>query len=89
MKAKLSSKQGKSANANEDQVNRSGRGSSLSESPWPRLNKLFSVHSTCNQNLSFESLLCQPKKSVISTSHSNLRKHVRSLKPQPTMGLIS
>ena len=67
------------ANANEDAVNAS-RSSGLPESPWPKLNKFFLVHSSRNQNLSFECLLCRPKKSVISTyitSHSNIRKHVQ------------
>mgnify|MGYP002804187578 CR=1 FL=1 len=68
------------ANVNEDEVSTSGSSDSLPESPWPKLNKFFSVHSTRNQNLSFECLLCRPKKSIISTyitSHSNLRKHVQ------------
>ncbi len=71
------------ANANEDEVSMSGSSSGPScfpESPWPRLNKLFSVHSSHNQNLSFECLLCRLKKNIISmyiTSHSNLCKHVQ------------
>lgn len=50
------------------------------ESPWPKLNKLFSLQSVRKQNLSFECLLCQPKKVLISTyitSHSNFRKHIK------------
>ena len=70
----------KPANVNEDST--SGSSNSRPESPWPKLNKYFSVHSTRNQNLSFECLLCRPRKSIISTyitSHSNLRKHVQVL----------
>ena len=70
----------KPENVNESQVSKSGSSDSVPESPWPKLNKFFSLHSTRNQNLSFECLLCRPKKSIISTyitSHSNLRKHVQ------------
>ena len=72
----------KPANVNEDEVSTSGSSNSLPESPWPKLNEFFSVHSTRNQNLSFECLLCRPRKSIISTyitSHLNLRKHVQVL----------
>ena len=50
------------------------------ENPWPKLNKFFVINSALNKNLCFECLLCQPKKTVISTyltSHFNFRKHVK------------
>ena len=50
------------------------------ESPWPKLNIFFRVCCKRNNNLSFECLLCKPKKTVLSTyitSHSNLRKHIK------------
>jgi hypothetical protein len=49
-------------------------------SPWPKLNKCFSVCHKRNNNLSFKCLLCKPRKTVLSTyitSHSNLRKHIK------------
>ena len=52
------------------------------ESPWPNLKNLFSVVGKRKNNISFECLLCKPKKTVLSsyiTSHSNLRKHIKVL----------
>ena len=65
----------KPANVNEDST--SGSSNSLPESPWPKLNKFFSVHSTRNQNLSFECLLCRPRKSIISTYITSVCMYVK------------
>ena len=51
-------------NVNESNEN-SDENTEVTEHPWPKLNKLFCLRCTCNQNLSLDCLLCLPKKSVI------------------------
>ena len=59
-----------------NQINSSTSNNKLSN-PWPKPGKLYFLKSIRNQNLQFEHILCRPKKVSISTSHSNLRKHVK------------